>query len=1213
MRYRTNNLRILKLKKLINNKRLIAFVLGFAILGSILLLISKAQDTNEEKWYALPIRSHEQWDKYSKGDASQIGGEGMQYPRSMVRSKSDPNVIYMAQDVGAIWKSTDGGTTWNHTIGKGLNNDYMHSVAVDPINPKKVFALTSGGFDASLRSKEGLYMSLNGGDDWSRSLAVGVDNKARATWVFGSREHQENIAYDPTSVDSKKGAKVWYAAIDCGYGTGSDKDCYLYKSEDYGTNWSKIESAYLGGHGEIHNLVVNPSNGQVLFSSSNGLYKSSNRGANFTKVSDGIPSGDVGWVALDPKKPNKVYATAVNKGLYVSDDAGARYTLQKSHDKAMSVFVNSSNPNTIYLLSSSSSNITEVSNDGGSTWSKANTPSLGYLHDYWPRKFADDKSAVLPDPRDPNKAIAHYNALIFKTVDGGKNWSLSSNLFNGHGCNKYPSSINFDPKDSNTFGFFCHDFGMTYTTNSGGSFNIGRMSDSFVQTNQVENKHIFAGSIKPGSGGRDIVASGGDKKKLIRSTDGGKNWSIIDFNYASVEFVRHHPTDGQTVYAGRWISRDGGNSFQFKKIDPNSTLVTIVDSSKDGNSLLATELLSAKNIWRSKDKGNSWEKVASFDYEINDPGRYPMVVLHPTDNNIFYFRDSKGDISKYDIAANKSYSLKLKASNSSINTPDNRVNSIVVDPTRPEVIYVHTSVPGIENVWRSVNGGSSWESISKNLPRITKYRLAVNPHTGDLFVGSMIGNWVYPRPTQYASSYSKPSITSTNKVAGYNKIPSVPPPTTNESESFTVAAAGDIGHPTDKKRQESTADLIERINPTYVIALGDLAYYNGRLHEFRENYAPFWGRQKILDKTKPVLGNHEYLDVEKVNDTIGYFNYFDPYNTGKFGARDKGYYSFTKDNWLFLNINSNCSKIFEGCNDGSTQARWVDQQLASNPDKCVVASWHHPRVSSGKYKDSEVIKDMWNKIAARKGLVLSAHNHSYARTVPLGLDAQSKSEGIRQFIVGTGGGKLYGEAYSDSRIAKVINTDLGVLKLTLTANGYRYQFINVNNAVLDEGQETLNCTAGQPTNTKPSAPTNLTSFNVTQTGLSLNWTAGAGGTATAGYEVYRNGTKISNLATTHFNDTNLTAGTMYSYYVIAYDAAGNKSSPSPTIQVATSQPTSSKTADLNNDTKIDILDLSILLTNWDPSATKPKTLADLNNDDKVDIIDMSILLSKWGK
>lgn len=54
----------------------------------------------------------------------------------------------------------------------------------------------------------------------------------------------------------------------------------------------------------------------------------------------------------------------------------------------------------------------------------------------------------------------------------------------------------------------------------------------------------------------------------------------------------------------------------------------------------------------------------------------------------------------------------------------------------------------------------------------------------------------------------------------------------------------------------------------------------------------------------------------------------------------------------------------------------------------------------------------------------------------------------------------------------------------------------------------------------------------------------------------------------------------------------------------------SKTGDLNNDTKVDVFDLSMLLSRWQQqTANEP---ADINNDGAVNVFDLSILLSKWG-
>lgn len=61
---------------------------------------------------------------------------------------------------------------------------------------------------------------------------------------------------------------------------------------------------------------------------------------------------------------------------------------------------------------------------------------------------------------------------------------------------------------------------------------------------------------------------------------------------------------------------------------------------------------------------------------------------------------------------------------------------------------------------------------------------------------------------------------------------------------------------------------------------------------------------------------------------------------------------------------------------------------------------------------------------------------------------------------------------------------------------------------------------------------------------------------------------------------------------------------------ATQSPTPTKQGDLNNDSSVNIFDLSILLSNW--GKTGSNLTGDINTDSKVDVFDMSILLSKWG-
>jgi hypothetical protein len=142
--------------------------------------------------------------------------------------------------------------------------------------------------------------------------------------------------------------------------------------------------------------------------------------------------------------------------------------------------------------------------------------------------------------------------------------------------------------------------------------------------------------------------------------------------------------------------------------------------------------------------------------------------------------------------------------------------------------------------------------------------------------------------------------------------------------------------------------------------------------------------------------------------------------------------------------------------------------------------------------------------------------------------------------------------------------------------------------------------------TPPSAPTSLHATGTTLNSVAIAWTASTDNVGVTGYQVKRNGTTVTTTASLSYNDTGLSAGTSYSYTVVAVDAAGNTSTAAGPLGVST--PTL-KPGDLNHDNVVDLFDLSILLSNWG-SSTAPQY--DINANGTIDIFDLSILLTNYG-
>lgn len=264
-------------------------------------------------------------------------------------------------------------------------------------------------------------------------------------------------------------------------------------------------------------------------------------------------------------------------------------------------------------------------------------------------------------------------------------------------------------------------------------------------------------------------------------------------------------------------------------------------------------------------------------------------------------------------------------------------------------------------------------------------------------------------------------------LAGALIAPQVGVPVARAADPVIVGA-GDIAD-CSTTRDSATANLLDAI-PGTVVTLGDNVYTSGTAAQFRDCYAPTWGRHK--SRTRPSPGNHDYLTTG----AAGYFGYFG----SAAGDPAKGYYSYDLGAWHIVVLNSDCSAI-GGCGATSPEGGWLRADLAANAGKNVLAYWHHPRFSSGQHGGATSMQPMWEILyAAGADVVLNGHDHDYERFAPQDPWGRPDARyGIREFVVGTGGTALRPRT-STTPNGQVFSTTYGVLKLTLHPTSYDWEF-----------------------------------------------------------------------------------------------------------------------------------------------------------------------------
>ena len=298
----------------------------------------------------------------------------------------------------------------------------------------------------------------------------------------------------------------------------------------------------------------------------------------------------------------------------------------------------------------------------------------------------------------------------------------------------------------------------------------------------------------------------------------------------------------------------------------------------------------------------------------------------------------------------------------------------------------------------------------------------------------------------------------------------------------TLLVAGDIAkcNPASGKDEATAAildDEIAKANttgiPVRILALGDLAYDDGTEVQFFQCYDASWGSKGKKAITLPAMGNHDH----RTEDGKYFFKYFAGELNALYTAGEprRGYYSLrfpdpANGPWQLIGLNA-----YEDIRNGSEQLRWLEGKLRTGNAPCVLAFAHPFRFSSGLHGHNDnplrnapvefgsKIESAYRLLHAQKAsLLLSGHDHSFEQFAKQSADGVASAEGLRSFVVGTGGAglytshrdkkgkfgpknKLYRLAYQKlaPNSEKYSQTSRGVLKIELYATGYRWSFLQI--------------------------------------------------------------------------------------------------------------------------------------------------------------------------
>ncbi len=219
-----------------------------------------------------------------------------QWVAPFILSPHNPDIIYHGMQY--VFKSTDQGSTWEQISPDLTYNDINK---IGDISYQTLFALSESPVKAGLLyagTDDGrLHVTKNSGGEWTEILSGLPKNK----WISRVVASQ----YDLSTVYMTQNGK-----------RDDDFQVYIWKSEDYGENWTDISGNIpLGPVNVIREDTKNPN---ILYVGTDiGVYISKDQGETWTVLGD-LPSTYVHDLVIHPRDNMMIIATH-GRGMFALD------------------------------------------------------------------------------------------------------------------------------------------------------------------------------------------------------------------------------------------------------------------------------------------------------------------------------------------------------------------------------------------------------------------------------------------------------------------------------------------------------------------------------------------------------------------------------------------------------------------------------------------------------------------------------------------------------------------------------------------------------------------------------------------------------------------------------------------------------------------------------------------------------------------------------
>ena len=541
------------------------------------------------------------------------------------------------------------------------------------------------------------------------------------------------ITYDPNNTNT------FYVGTGEGWSSKMQRGAGIWKTTDAGTTWNQLTSTDNSDFHYVQKIIVTPTS-RIIAATNQGLFISDDGGSNWTEkiinyFSDVEIASNGDIYAGEGKYGNDGYIyKSTNNGTDWTDISPGTGTPER-----IELACAPSNSSVVYAVASNGGHVEWMKKtiDAGANWLDITIPeylsqSCDSSGDDFTRGQAWYNLIMMVHPTNEDYVLAG-GIDIHRTTDGGANWE-SISYWTG-ACVTYvhadQHAMTYRPGNNNEAIFGC-DGGVFYSNDAGNNGN------NFAARNNGYNVTQYYGCAAENEPASNYFLAGAQDNGTQRYTQVGINsttkatggdgaFCFIDQDNSDIQITSY-------VYNNRYISTNGGGSFDALTSDYSGSFICPADYDSDANILYSS--YDDNQLMISDIDASNYGVIIDIDSLGSNSASNIKISLYT--NNTIFVGTYGGEMYKITDANTTPISTNIDVNNY---LPDGYISGIDIAENENHLLITFSNY-GLESVWETSDGGNTWLNKEGNLPDMPIRWCIFNPFDNNqAMLATDVGIW----------------------------------------------------------------------------------------------------------------------------------------------------------------------------------------------------------------------------------------------------------------------------------------------------------------------------------------------------------------------------------------------------------------------------------------------------------------------------------------